>query len=334
MVVVNGLNPTEALRACLNPCSRQRLNYLLANGGVNELYFEQKHNKTLAVLLENSFEDVVSSLTPNSLETIPTSKESICSDSPTNKNRSSSRISGRKKGSPVNLSSPVSNRTQDSAVVSLNSSEGLKSSSRVRKSTTMVSKERAIASKRKREEDSVYNTALAAAMKRFSVAKEMQLANKAFESCRYIVSDINITYLSNYEHKITRTTLQRYYKKGWDNKARKGPLSKISRVLIEATVLHVGMKQVSGTGEAKAKDIMAIISAAVKNTKHQDSVNVKYAYEKIRLNEAERMQNGSVRGVEDIRCQWTTYEKLNQWFDDAKPVLLKYKFAEDRKVWI
>lgn len=33
MVVVNGLNPTEALRACLNPCSRQRLNYLLANGG-------------------------------------------------------------------------------------------------------------------------------------------------------------------------------------------------------------------------------------------------------------------------------------------------------------
>ena len=39
MVVVNGLNPTEALRSCLNPCSRQRLNYLLANGGENEIYF-------------------------------------------------------------------------------------------------------------------------------------------------------------------------------------------------------------------------------------------------------------------------------------------------------
>ena len=79
-------------------------------------------------------------------------------------------------------------------------------------------------------------------MKRFSFAKEMQLANTSFETCRYIVSDINIKYLSNYEHKITRTTLQRYYKKGLDNKARKGPPSKISKVLIEATVLHVEMK--------------------------------------------------------------------------------------------
>ena len=42
MVVVNGLKSTEALRACLNPCSRQRLNYLLANGGENGLHFRTK----------------------------------------------------------------------------------------------------------------------------------------------------------------------------------------------------------------------------------------------------------------------------------------------------
>lgn len=47
--------------------------------------------------------------------------------------------------------------------------------------------------------------------------------------------------------------------------------------------------------------------------------------------ETDRLQNSSVRGINDIRCQWTTYETLNQWFDDAKPVLLKYKFAEDKK---
>ena len=129
----------------------------------------------------------------------------------------------------------------------------------------------------------------------------MKLANKYFESCRTIVSEINLKYLSNYEHKITRTTLQRYFKKGWDKQAIKGPPSKISKVLIEAIVLHVGMKQVSGMGEAKAKDIMAIISAVVKNTKHQDSVNVQYAYERIRLSKTERMQNSSVREVEDIR---------------------------------
>ena len=100
----------------------------------------------------------------------------------------------------------------------------------------------------------------------------MKLANKAFESCQSIVSDINIKYLSKYEHEITRTTLQWYYKKGWDKQARKGLASKISKVLIEATVLYVGMKQISRTGEAKSKDIMPIISTAVKNTKHQDSL--------------------------------------------------------------
>ena len=135
----------------------------------------------------------------------------------------------------------------------------------------------------------------------------MKLANKAFESCHSIVSAINIKYLSNYEHKITRTTQQKYYQKGWDKQTRNDPASKIFKVLIKGTVLHVGIKQVSGTGEAKAKDIMAIISAAVNNTKHQDSVNVQYAYEIIRLVEAERMQNSSVRGVENIRCQRTTY---------------------------
>ena len=54
----------------------------------------------------------------------------------------------------------------------------------------------------------MYNTTLTAAIKRFCFAKEMKLANKAFESCQSIVSDINIKYLSKYEHEITRTTLQ------------------------------------------------------------------------------------------------------------------------------
>ena len=56
----------------------------------------------------------------------------------------------------------------------------------------MISKERAILNKRKREEESVYNTALTAAIKRFSFANEMKLVNKYFESCRTIVSEINL----------------------------------------------------------------------------------------------------------------------------------------------
>ena len=77
----------------------------------------------------------------------------------------------------------------------------------------MVSKERDIANKTKREEKSVYNTVLITVIKCFCFAKEMKLTDKAFESDCSIVSDINIKYISNYKHKITKTTLQRYYKK-------------------------------------------------------------------------------------------------------------------------
>ena len=96
MVVVNELNPTEALRVCLNPCSWQMLNYLLANTKDNKLYFEQMYNTNLAVLLENVFEDMVSSLTPNSIEPISTRKGLIRPNTQSNKNRSNSRISGKK----------------------------------------------------------------------------------------------------------------------------------------------------------------------------------------------------------------------------------------------
>ena len=44
------------------------------------------------------------------------------------------------------------------------------------------------------------------------------------------------------------------------------------------------------------------------------------------------MQCSGAVQVKDIRCQWTTYEKLNQWFEDQREVLLNLKFAEDQQV--
>ena len=77
---------------------------------------------------------------------------------------------------------------------------------------------------------------------------------------------------------------------------------------------------------------MALISAVVQNTKHEDTINISYAYDRLRINEAEKFQSNSARGLDDIRFQWISYEKLNKWFDDAKPIILKYKCVEDRKV--
>ena len=42
------------------------------------------------------------------------------------------------------------------------------------------------------------------------------------------------------------------------------------------------------------------------------------------------MINTSQLDVEDIRVQWTTYEKTNQWLSDSKEVLIDYGFAEER----
>ena len=50
--------------------------------------------------------------------------------------------------------------------------------------------------------------------------------------------------------KLTRTTLQRHIK-DWTRKVRRGASSVIVGVLIEASILHVGMKEVSGISETK-----------------------------------------------------------------------------------
>ena len=68
--------------------------------------------------------------------------------------------------------------------------------------------------------------------------------------------------------KLTRTTLQRHIK-DWTRKVRRGASSVIVGVLIEASILHVGMKEVSGISETKKEDIMDVMSTAMRGTKHE-----------------------------------------------------------------
>ena len=70
-------------------------------------------------------------------------------------------------------------------------------------------------------------------------------------------------------------------------------------------VLHVGMMQVLGMGEVKKIEIVAVVSTAVKDTEHEHKTNVNYAYNKLRNEEAKRLQNTTVKVVEDIISQCT-----------------------------
>ena len=82
------------------------------------------------------------------------------------KNRASDKLRNRQvKGTVIDLSSPIFRETQESAVVSLISNE--RSCKNIRRSTSVISMERALNTKRKREEDEAYDTTLATALTRF-----------------------------------------------------------------------------------------------------------------------------------------------------------------------
>ena len=37
--------------------------------------------------------------------------------------------------------------------------------------------------------------------------------------------------------------------------------------------------------------------------------------------------------MDDARAQWTTYDNLNQWFDDAKSDIIATGLVEDKKIY-
>lgn len=89
---------------------------------------------------------------------------------------------------------------------------------------------------------------------------------------------------------------------------QKSSVLKVSKVLSEIITLHVGMKLISGNGEAEYKYMMKLMQATIQSTKHENSINITYVYDRLRINEAKRLQNSSARGLDDVRCQLIIYE--------------------------
>ena len=83
--------------------------------------------------------------------------------------------------------------------MSENSSEGLKSCKRTRKTSGMICKDRALSNKYKRYEDSAYDVTLSTAVIHTRYSTKIRLENKPVESCRAIGEDINNKYLPRYD---------------------------------------------------------------------------------------------------------------------------------------
>ena len=93
------------------------------------------------------------------------------------------------------------------------------------------------------------------------------------------------------------------------------------------------MMQVSGTGEAKPRQLKGIIKAAIKSTPHEGTFSEDYAYSKVLTAHALKMEASNGRPQEDIRNQWTTYEKMLLWFKTTKSDLIKLGLAQDKAVY-
>jgi hypothetical protein len=87
-----------------------------------------------------------------------------------------------------------------------------------------------------------------------------------------------------------------------------------------------------GDGELQGKDLKRLIGASIVGTRHADLYKPESVWRKVRNEFPESLQAATKIAVEDARAQWTTYDNLNQWFDDVKKDLLATGLVENEIV--
>jgi hypothetical protein len=92
---------------------------------------------------------------------------------------------------------------------------------------------------------------------------------------------------------------------------------------MDVIVTHTEVSQVGNGGELRGRDIKRLINAAVTGTKFETKFEVESVWKKLRTRHPDRMQAATKVSMEEARSKWTTVDKLEQWFDDAKVDLIK-----------
>ena len=109
---------------------------------------------------------------------------------------------------------------------------------------------------------------------------------------------------------------------------KKGPAPKAPDSIYELLGLHSSMLQAS-IREARPCELRATLQASVMGTKYSD-LNIHSAWQKARAMNPERLQPTGKVTQDDIRGEWTVFEKLNQWLEDNHKVLIEYGIAIDK----
>ncbi len=96
---------------------------------------------------------------------------------------------------------------------------------------------------------------------------------------------------------------------------------------------HAEVCQV-GDGKLKGRDVKRLIGASIVGTPYEEAAfQIESVWRKVRSKFPAALQAANKISVEDARGQWTTYDNLNQWFDDVKGLVEdKVVLDEDGKL--
>ncbi len=112
---------------------------------------------------------------------------------------------------------------------------------------------------------------------------------------------------------------------------KKGPAQKIPEKSMALVATHAEVCQV-GDGELKGKDLRRLIGASMIGMPHANEYKIKSVRRKTRTVSQDALQAATKIADEDALAQWTTYNNLNQWFDNVKNDLLKTGLVDDEIV--
>jgi hypothetical protein len=217
--------------------------------------------------------------------------------------------------------SPVTMYTQSSSSLTSTS----QSTKRARLSPKQASAKRLQAKRTKLDYDTRYKAA-------FKDATNVVAANTG-EPVQAICERLNKAFNLDGKKPLARSTIYQATKKGLAgvSPVKKGPPPKIPDKLTETVATHAEIYQV-GDGELRGKDLRRLKGALIVGTPHANSYKVESAWRKVRTEFPDALQAATKIAVEDARAQLTTYDNLNQWFDDVKQDLLATGLVEDERV--
>jgi hypothetical protein len=157
--------------------------------------------------------------------------------------------------------------------------------------------------------------------------------NKTGEPVHSICERLNRDFNLNGKKKLARSTVYHAAKLGLAGTSpkKKGPAPKITHKFLEVVATHAEVCQV-GDGELRGRDLKRLIGASIAGTQHEASFQVESVWRKVRQEFPDALQAANKIPIEDSRAQWTTYDNLNQWFDDVKRDLISTGLVDDEEV--